>query len=314
MSTDSLTEPIDFVAGAPRSGSFDMHWRHGVRPGSGRTEPAIQVHRYDEHTFVLRQSKVVSYEAPFLYLFFGNARALLLDTGASDDPGLCPVRETVDVLITTWLAAHARTSYGLVVAHTHGHRDHVAGDSQFRGRPQTVLVGKARAAVADFFGFTRWPAQVVQLDLGGRVLDVMGTPGHHESSISILDRWTGFLLTGDTANPGRLYVRDMPAFTDSLGRLVRLAESRGVRQVMGCHIEMSRTPGRDYPLGTTYQPQEPPLQMTVGLLRAIRDAAVSVADLPGAHSFDDFAIFNGPCRVALAQQRARRLWTRWCRS
>ena len=293
MSTDSLTEPIDFVAGAPQSGSLDVQWRHGVRPGSGLTEPAIQVHRYDEHTFVLRQSKVVSYEAPFMYLFF---------------------RETVDLLITTWLAAHARTSYGLVVAHTHGHRDHVGGDSQFGGRPQTVVVGKDRDAVARFFGFTRWPVQVVQLDLGGRVLDVTGAPGHHESSIAILDPWTGFLLTGDTAYPGRLYVRDMPAFTDSLGRLLRLAESRGVRQVMGCHIEMSRTPGRDYPLGTTYQPQEPPLQMTVGLLRAIRDAAVSVADLPGAHSFDDFAIFNGPCRVALAQQRARRLWTRWCRS
>lgn len=55
----------------------------------------------------------------------------------------------------------------------------------------------------------------------------------------------------------------MPAFTDSLERLIRLAESREVRHVMGCHIEMSRTPGRDYPLGTTYQPEEPPLQMTV---------------------------------------------------
>lgn len=125
------------------------------------------------------------------------------------------------------------------------------------------MVGKDVASVTSFFGFAHWPDEVVQFDLGGRVLEITGTPGHDDSSISILDAWTGFLLTGDCVYPGRLYVQDMPGFTDSLERLIRLAESREVRHVMGCHIEMSRTPGRDYPLGTTYQPEEPPLQMTV---------------------------------------------------
>lgn len=307
-------EPVDFVTGAPTSaGSLDVRWRHGVRPRSGDAEPKIQVHRHDEHTFLLRQAKTVSHEAPFLYLFFGNARALLLDTGATDDPARCPVRATVDRLITTWLGAHPRTSYPLVVAHTHGHRDHVAGDPQFEGRPHTTVVGKDRRSVMDFFGFTHWPDQVVRFDLGGRVLEITGSPGHHDSSISILDAWTGFLLTGDSVYPGRLYVQDMAAFTDSLGRMLRLAESRRVRQVMGCHIEMSRTPGQDYPLGTTYQPDEPLLQMTVAQLRAVRDAAASVAGSPGAHVFDDFAIFNGPCRTAMASQYARRVWTLLCR-
>jgi len=62
---------------------------------------------------------------------------------------------------------------------------------------------------------------------------------------------------------------------------------------MGAHIEMSRTPGQDYPLGTTYQPQEPPLEMTTDQLCAVRVAAASVADSPGVHLFDDFAIVNG---------------------
>jgi len=321
VSTDFLAEPLDFVTGAPTSaGSLDVQWRHGVRPrrlavtAGSETEPAIQVHRFDEHSFILRQSKTVSYEAPFLYLFFGNARALLLDTGATGDPVLCPLRETVDRLISTWLESHGRPSYPLVVAHTHGHGDHVAGDVQFAGRPGTRVVGKDPRAVIDFFGFTSWPDQVVTLDLGGRVLEVTGTPGHHEASISILDPWTGFLLTGDTVYPGRLYVQDMAAFTDSLGRLLPLAESRGVRAVMGAHIEMSRTPGRDYPRGTTYQPQEPPLQMAVDRLRAVRDAAVRRAGSPGAHWYDDFAIFNGRCRAAFARQRARRIWARLCRT
>ncbi len=311
VATDSQPDQIDFVTNAPiASGSLDVRWHHGVLPRSGSSEPQIQVHRVDEHTVVLRQSKTVSYEAPFLYLFFGNVRAVLLDTGATDDPARCPVRETVDDLIKTWLSRHPRTAYGLVVAHTHGHRDHVAGDAQFVDRPMTTVVGKDLSAVMSFFGFRAWPDQVVQLDLGGRVLEITGTPGHHDSSISIFDPWTGFLLTGDTVYPGRLYVQDMSAFMDSLDRLTRLAESRGARHVLGAHIEMTRTPGRDYPLGTTYQPKEPALQMTVDQMRAVRDAAKSVADLPGAHTFDDFIIFNGPSRAAVAQQVTRSMWAR----
>jgi len=313
--SEPWSEPVDFVTGAPTSsGSLDVRWRHGVRPRSGDTEPTIQVHRYDEHTFMLRQAKSVSYEAPFLYLLLGSSRALLLDTGATGDPARCPVRQTVDRLITTWLATHARTSYPLVVAHTHGHLDHVGGDRQLEGRPDTKVVAKDRRSVVDFFGFAAWPDQVVQLDLGGPVLEITGTPGHHDSSISIFDPWTGFLLTGDTVYPGRLYVQDMSAFIDSIGRLLWLAETRGVHQVMGCHIEMSRTPGRDYPIGTSYQPDEPPLQLTVAQLRAVYDAAVWVADLPGAHAFDDFVVLNGPCRAAMARQRARRVWTLLCQS
>jgi hydroxyacylglutathione hydrolase len=311
VSTVSLPGPVDFVTGAPTSsGSLDVRWRHGVRPGSRETEPKIQVHRYDEHTFVLRQSKMASFEAPFLFLFFGNTRALLIDTGATDDPARCPVRETVDALITTWLGTHQRAAYPLVVAHTHGHGDHVAGDPQFEGRADTTVVGRDRLSVATFFGFARWPDQVVPFDLGGRVLEITGTPGHHDSSISILDRWSGFLLTGDCVYPGRLDVQDMPAFIDSLDRLLELAHSRDVRHVLGCHIEMSRTPGQDYPRGTTYQPEEPPLQMTGDQLLAVRNGAVSVADSPGAHTFDDFAIFNGPSRAAIARLQLRRVWAR----
>jgi hypothetical protein len=62
---------------------------------------------------------------------------------------------------------------------------------------------------------------------------------------------------------------------------------------MGCHVEMTTEPGIDYPLGTTYQPAEPPLQMTVAQLRATRDAAASLAGRTGIHPYDDFVIVNG---------------------
>jgi hydroxyacylglutathione hydrolase len=74
---------IDFVTCAPVAGSLDVTWNHGARSKRAAAGPPIQVHRYDGHTVILRQSKSVHYEAPFLYLLFGNDRALLLDTGAT---------------------------------------------------------------------------------------------------------------------------------------------------------------------------------------------------------------------------------------
>jgi glyoxylase-like metal-dependent hydrolase (beta-lactamase superfamily II) len=299
---------IDFTQGTPVPVNLDVRWIHGSRPGGGTADPKIQVHACDPHTFVLRQSKDVHYEAPFLYLFLGNDRALLLDTGATADPGAFPLRETVDGILAGWLASYPRDEYQLVVAHTHGHGDHVAADAQFAGRPDTVMVPGDVASVLSFFQITDWPRQVVPLDLGGRVLEVTGIPGHHVASIVVYDPWTGFLVTGDTVYPGRLFARDMPVFAASMDRLAAFAAARQVTHVMGCHIEMTRTPGRDYPIGARYQPDEPPLQMTVEQLAAVRDATESVASRPGAHVFDDFIIFNGKCVLPVARHAARLAW------
>jgi hydroxyacylglutathione hydrolase len=289
--TDST---IDFATGAPATGSLAVSWIHGAPARRQGGDPPIQVHRYDEHTVILRQSKSVHYEAPFLYLLFGNDRALLLDTGATADPARFPLRATVDGLVDDWLTRHPREDYQLVVVHTHGHGDHVAGDAQFAGRPATTVVSRELDEVRQHFGFTGWPAQIVPYDLGGRVLEVTGSPGHHKAAITIYDPWTGFLLTGDTVYPGRLYVSDFPQFLASLDRMTDLAGSRAVTHVLGCHIEMTRQPGRDYPLGATYQPDEPPLEMTAAQLGNVRAAAVSVAGKRGIHRFGDFIIYNQP--------------------
>jgi hydroxyacylglutathione hydrolase len=286
--------PIDFVTGAPTAGSMDVRWIHGAPARRRSSDPPIQVQRYDQHTIVLRQSKSVNYEAPFLYLLFGNDRALLLDTGATADPAKFPLRATVDQLIAEWLAQHPRDGYPLVVAHTHGHNDHVAGDAQFADRPATTVVDRELDAVRRYFGFTNWPQEIVTFDLGGRVLAVTGSPGHHRAAITIYDPWTGFLLTGDTVLPGRLYAYDFPQFLASLDRMVALADSRVVTHVLGCHIEMTRQAGRDYPLGATYQPEERALEMTVAQLREVHAAARSVAGKRGVHRFDDFVIYNQP--------------------
>jgi glyoxylase-like metal-dependent hydrolase (beta-lactamase superfamily II) len=308
---------VDFAHGAPVSGDLDVEWSHGVPRGAADPGPPIQVHEYDEHTIILRQSKSTHYEAPFLYLLMGNDRAVLFDTGATPDPAVFPLRDTVDRLLASWQERNGRPDHHLVVAHSHAHGDHVAADDQFAGRADTTVVGHDPMAVQQFFGFASWPEEVVQLDLGGRVLEVTGIPGHHPASIAVFDPWTGFLLTGDSVYPGRLYADDMTAFLASAERLVEFAATRPVRHVMGCHIEMTRTPGRDYPVGTTYQPDEPPLQLAPDRLLAVRDGARAATARPGVHVFPDFLIFNGTGPTAMPRLMLRtlrqRLAARWGR-
>lgn len=313
MADDARTAArVDF-SGGPVAGDLAASWIHGARPGTACDDPPIQVQRVDEHTLILRQSKALTYEAPFLYLLFGNDCALLLDTGDVADPQRMPLRATVDRLVGEWLAKRPRDGYRLVVAHTHSHDDHVRGDGQFADRPNTVVVGHEPGAVAEFFGFTAWPWETVPFDLGGRVLEITGIPGHEAASIAIYDPWTGFLLTGDTVYRGRLYVEDPGAFRASLDALAAVADLRPVTAVLGCHIEMTQVPRRDYPRGTKYQPDEPPLELAAADLRAIRDAAQAVGDRPGAHRFDDFSIFVGRCALPMAWQSVR-LWAQTLRS
>ena len=297
---------IDFVTGAPIDGAGEPAWIHGAVSRGQCTDPVIQVHQSDRHTFIMRVSKAASFEAPFIFLLFGNDRAVLFDTGPSADPSKIPVRRTVDELVDAWLAEHPRDGYELVVAHTHGHRDHRNGDPQFADRPHTTIVGHTTDEVRGFYGLTQWPEQVVNFDLGGRLLELTGTPGHHPASVTVYDPWTGFLLTGDTILPGRLYAKEYADFRRSLERLAEFAAQRPITRVLGCHIEMSRTPGRDYPAGSTYQPDEVPLRLPAERIADIRDAA-RAATRPGVYVHGDFIIWNGGQRLAPMLGQAFRL-------
>ena len=186
--------------------------------------------------------------------------------------------------------------------HTHGHNDHTSGDVQFVGRPNTTIVSEDVNSVKAFFGIGEWPQGYAEYDLGGRVLDVFPIPGHDPRSISIFDRYSGFLLTGDTVCRGRLYISDFPSFLASLERLVSFSKENQVKYIMGCHVEMSPKPRHDYPVTAQFQPDDPQLQMSVGQLETLMKAAEEVKNKPGAHKFDDFIIFNGPCYGAVVKQ------------
>lgn len=231
-------------------------WYAGGATCRGR--PAFLVREVRPGLFVLRQPACTHFEKPFLYLLVGRDRALLLDTGA----GGIDVAGPVDSLLGAWRAAHDGRPAELIVAHTHGHEDHVAGDGQFRYRGGVTLVGTDAASVQRFFGLDPRAAHATPFDLGGRVLDVLAIPGHEPASIAVYDRETGVLLTGDTFYPGRLYVRDTAAFAASTGRLVAFTAARPVTAILGTHIEQTRTAYTDYPMGTRDQPSEDRLELS----------------------------------------------------
>jgi hydroxyacylglutathione hydrolase len=269
-----------------------VRWIHGSVSAKHNTDPDIQIHWYDEHSVILRQNKAIDYEAPFMFLLFGDARGVLIDTGATESAEFFPLRDVVDDLVAEWLEKHPRDRYELVVLHTHSHHDHVAADGQFLDRPDTTVVPASRPDVYDYLGLTDDLDLPATLDLGVRVLDCIASPGHDSAAVTFYDRFTGLLLTGDTVYPGRLYVRDRPAFVATIDRLVAFAETHTVGHVLGCHIEMTTTPGVDYPIRTIYQPDEPPLEMSVDQLRDLQRAAHEISDSPGRYVYPDFVIHH----------------------
>ncbi|MEU7141485.1 MBL fold metallo-hydrolase [Nocardia sp. NPDC046473] len=282
---------IDFAGATAQPRALDVRWIHGSPSAKHNTDEDIQIYAYDEHTVILRQNMAVNYEAPFLFLLFGNARAVLIDTGATASAEFFPLRRVVDELIEGWLARNPRQGYQLLVLHTHSHGDHVAGDGQFTDRPDTTVVGADLDAAWKYFGFNEDPDAVAPVDLGGRVLECLATPGHHEAAVTFYDPWTGFLLTGDTVYPGRLYIQNWSDFIRSIDRLIEFADRRPVTYVLGCHVEMTTEPGVDYPIRATYQPDEPPLQMTTGQLREIRAAIDEIGDQPERRAFPSFVLW-----------------------
>ncbi|MFC4605728.1 MBL fold metallo-hydrolase [Rhodococcus kronopolitis] len=66
------------------------------------------------------------------------------------------------------------------------------------------------------------------LDLGGRTLTVLHTPGHTPDGICLLDSLTGILFTGDTVNSGPIYAHepesDLDDFAASTARLAAMKD------------------------------------------------------------------------------------------
>jgi hydroxyacylglutathione hydrolase len=283
--------PADTETPAPKptieEGSLNVQWFAGAANCNQDNNPALQVHAYNKNLTILRQNKCTNFEAPFMYLIFGAQKALLLDTGATQN---LPLRTTVENLLVEHYGAAQRAQIMLIVAHTHGHGDHRAGDGQFAGQAGTTLVGTNQAAVAAFFGINNFPDTMVDYDLGGRVLKVIPIPGHEGTSLAFHDAQTGILFTGDSLYPGRLYVQDWAAYRTSMAKLRTFADSQTITHVLGAHVEMSKTPGQDFQFGATFQPDEHVLELKKEALTLLDAELKNIGATPMRKVLDEFII------------------------
>jgi glyoxylase-like metal-dependent hydrolase (beta-lactamase superfamily II) len=150
------------------------------------------------------------YQQNYSYLIAGRSRAVLFDTG-SGTRDIGPV-----------VASLTRLPVTVIVSHLH--YDHLGGVGPF-GRlalidlPQTradVVNGRLTPTRYEYLGFidslrppsprvSEWLKPGQTLDLGGRTLTVLSTPGHTPSSVALYEPAARRLFIGDYIYPTDLY-------------------------------------------------------------------------------------------------------------
>ena len=86
-------------------------------------------------------------------------------------------------------------------------------------------------------------------------------------------------------------MRGGDAFTASIRRLVAFTRDKPVAHILGAHVENTRTPFVDYPEGTTYQPDEHPLELGRAHLLELNDALTGMHGAIVRRALRDFTIW-----------------------
>jgi glyoxylase-like metal-dependent hydrolase (beta-lactamase superfamily II) len=186
------------------------------------------------------------------YLILGSRRALMFDTGM----GIGDLKALTSQL----------TQLPLMILNSHTHNDHVGNNWQFdsvysldtefsrsnsRGSREDAQAEIAPGEVCGALpaGFKRdeyavrpwkiagWVHNGQRIDLGGRTIEIIATPGHTPDSMTLLDRANGLLFTGDTYYPGTIWLyrpeTDLTAYKNSVQLLTALVP--GIKLVLGAH-------------------------------------------------------------------------------
>jgi glyoxylase-like metal-dependent hydrolase (beta-lactamase superfamily II) len=213
-------------------------------------DPWFEVYKVSPGVFAIYEPH--QFEETISYLIVGHKQALLVDTGM----GIGDIRR-----VTTRL-----TSRPVVVLNSHTHNDHVGGNWQFlfvygmdtdftrknaKGSrtdaqaeigPGEICGALPKGFNAQAYATKAWKISLAihdgfKINLGGRTMEVLATPGHTPDAISLIDRENGLLFTGDTYYPAPIWLyrpeTDLDAYEKSVKRLAALAPN--VKMVLGAH-------------------------------------------------------------------------------
>ncbi len=214
------------------------------------TDPWFEVYKVAPDSFAIYEPH--QSEEAISYLIVGQKRALIFDTGM----GISDIKK-----ITAEL-----TNLPVVVLNSHTHDDHVGGNWQFDtvyGMDTAFTRTNAKGSRADAqreiapgeicgtlpknfdaaaYATKPWKISEflhddAKIDLGGRTLEIIATPGHTPDAISLLDRANRLLFTGDTYYPGAIWLfrpeTDLAAYGRSVQRLAALEPQ--ITLVLGAH-------------------------------------------------------------------------------
>ena len=185
-------------------------------------EFVTQVHKLDDRTYYFDQFDV------HIYLFLGNEKALLTDTGFGCFPDLLDEVKKI-------------TDLPLIVLNSHGHPDHCGGNPSF---------GEIYAHPDGFEAIRHFQGGEAELkplkdgeviDLGSRSFEVILTPGHIDGHISLLNRAERTLLPGDVIQGEHIvmylgYGVDYAKYRDSLVKLKNMSALYDT--ILPCHGEI----------------------------------------------------------------------------
>jgi glyoxylase-like metal-dependent hydrolase (beta-lactamase superfamily II) len=188
-----------------------------------------------------------------------------------------------------WLAAYGEAAHalrrryeGLRALDTH-HGFYLT-DSRTEVRDVPELAGWRIEAVPP----TRLLREGDTLDLGGRRLEVLHTPGHSPDGICLWEADTGLLLAGDTLVSGTFLANvpgaDIAAFADSTARLAELPLTAAL---LGHNLRHRETGGFVADVAAAF-----------AAVRDGRTKPVRATDIYGEaarrHDFDGFAVLTAP--------------------
>ena len=279
----------DYRLSEPAAGSIRFRWIHGSLCAATNRDPRIQAVMYNEDTYILRQNIAVHYDAPFTYLLMGNDKALLIDTGATANPALYPLRSTVEKLLRHWADLRGRKELPpLLIALTSAeYRSQNAGLKQFEGRSNTTVVSSKEST----------------LDLGGRLITAIPTPGAHKDGMTFYDPYNAFLHTGDLVFAGRIMIGNDRDYVASLELLSRFAATHPLKWVMGGQVDMHFLPGLEYMRLITYKPDEHVLQLEPSAIDEVLEYSKKIVGKEAVVMRNDFVIRN---RVGPDEKLAQR--------
>ena len=144
----------------------------------------------DEHTWIGNGHRCYNES---LYLVEGSDRAVLIDAGTYI-PGL----DTIVAKIT---------QKPVTLLLTHGHGDHVGGAGSF---PEVYLCEADKQMfswnVRSYNGEIKLLTEGQIIDLGGRKLEVVFTPGHTQGSVTFFDKANHYGFSGDAFGSTNLLV------------------------------------------------------------------------------------------------------------